>query len=278
MSDETTPAAVPHGRFVWHDLRTTDPDAAKAFYAALFGWDIQDVPMPHGTYRMISDRPADEGGQGLGGIEDVPQEGVPAHWLGYVTVSDVDAAAEAATSGGGQVHMPPTDIPEVGRFSIVADPSGAVVAPFRSASGDLPEPEGPPTAGQFCWDELVSTDAAACEGFYQNLFPWRLESMTMPSGPEMPEFTYHLFKRGEGEAAKDGAGMLQMPPQAEGPSHWIPYIAVDDVDALCAKAESLGACIYKQPDDIPNMGRFAVLGDPQGATFAVWKNLEQPQG
>ena len=67
-----------------------------------------------------------------------------------------------------------------------------------------------------------------------------------------------------------------MPPQAEGPSHWIPYIMVEDVDATCAKAESLGACIYKQPDDIPHMGRFAVLGDPQGASFAVWKNAEQP--
>lgn len=276
MSDESTPASAADGRFVWHDLRTPAPDAAKAFYGALFGWDIRDIPMPHGTYRMISDRPPEEGGQGLGGIEDLAQEeGAPAHWIGYVTVADVDAATQAATEAGGQVHVPPTDIPEVGRFSVVADPSGGVVAPFRSASGDLPEPEGPPPPGHFCWDELVSTDAAACEGFYPNLFPWRVESMTMPSGPGMPEFTYHLFRRGEGEGATDRAGMLQMPPEAEAPSHWIPYVAVEDVDATCEQATALGATIHKQPDDIPQMGRFAVLGDPQGATFAVWKPLAQ---
>ena len=265
MTEETAPAPAPHGRFVWHDLMSTDPDASKAFYAALFGWDIQDVPMPHGTYRMIT-----AGGEGQGGIEAVPHEGVPSHWLGYVTVPDVDAAAKTATDHGGQIHLEPTDIPGVGRFSIVGDPSGAVVAPFRSESGDLPDPDGPPSAGQFCWDELLSTNAEACEGFYQQLFPWNHSSMTMPSGPEMPEFTYHLFKRGPGEEAKDGAGMMQMPPGAEAPSHWLPYIAVDDVDASCEKATSLGATVFKQPDDIPNIGRFAVLGDPQGAPFALF--------
>ena len=274
MSEETAPVPAPHGRFVWHDLMSTDPDASKAFYGALFGWDIQDVPMPHGTYRMIHDRPADQGGEGQGGIEAVQQEGVPSHWIGYVTVPDVDAAAKSAAEHGGTVHLEPTDIPEVGRFAIVADPAGGVVAPFKSVHGELPEPEGMPQEGQFCWDELLSTDAAACEGFYPQLFPWHHSSMSMPTGPDMPDFTYHLFKRGPEENAKDGAGMIQMPPEAEAPSHWLPYIAVDDVDAMCAKAEGLGATVYKEPDDIPNIGRFAVLGDPQGASFALFKGSQ----
>lgn len=274
MSDETTPAAPVNGRFVWHDLMSTDPEGSKAFYSQLFGWDIQDVPMPHGTYRMINDRPAAQGGEGQGGIEAVPQEGVPSHWLGYVTVPDVDAAAKAAAEAGGTVHLEPTDIPEVGRFAIVADPAGGVVAPFRSQSGDLPDPEGMPRPGQFCWDELLSTNAEACEGFYTRLFPWHHTSMTMPSGPGMPDFTYHLFKRGPDEDAKDGGGMLQMPPEAEAPSHWLPYIAVDDVDAMAEKAVGLGATLYKAPDDIPNIGRFAVLGDPQGASFALFQGAQ----
>ena len=270
MSDESaTPAAsAPHGRFVWHDLKTTDPDAAKAFYGALFDWDIQDVPMEHGTYRMIT-----AGEEGQGGIEAVPHESVPPHWLGYVTVADVDATTSEARNRGGQVHAEPMDIPGVGRFSVIGDPSGAVLAPFRSASGDLPDPAAMPTAGQFCWDELLSNDAAACEGFYPGVFAWHHTSMTMPSGPDMPDFTYHIFKRGTGEDAKDGAGMLQMPPGVEAPSHWLPYVFVDDVDATCAKAVELGGTVCKEADDIPNIGRFAVLIDPQGAVFALFKGL-----
>jgi len=258
------------GRFVWHDLISTDPDASQAFYSALFGWDIQDVPMEGiGTYRMIS-----AAGEGQGGIEPVAQEGIPSHWLAYVTVDDVDAAATAAKDTGGTIHLEPTDIPNIGRFSIIADPSGAIIAPFRSTNAAQPETE--PKPSQFCWDELLSTNAEACGPFYSNLLPWRQESMTMPTGPDGGEFTYHLFKRGsEGDGTKDGAGMLPMPAEAGVPSHWLPYILVEDVDASCEKAQSLGATVYKAPDDIPNVGRFAVLGDPQGASFAVYKSAEQ---
>ena len=98
----------------------------------------------------------------------------------------------------------------------------------------------------------------------------------MGSGPDGEAFTYHLFKRGaEGDECKDGAGMLALPADAQAPSHWLPYIAVDDVDASCEKAEGLGASVYKAPDDIPNIGRFAVLADPQGASFAHWSSCHQ---
>lgn len=271
MIDETATTPTASSRFVWHDLMTTDPEAAQAFYSALFGWDIKDVPMPHGIYRMIQ-----VGEQGLGGIEAVAAEGVPAHWLGYVSVPDVDAAVKTAVDHGGQVHLEPTDIPEVGRFAILGDPAGAVLAPFRSVHGDLPEADAKPGPGTFCFDELLSTDTDTCIGFYTELFGWNHESMTMPTGPDMPEMTYHLFREGAGETVKDRAGMLQMPPGVPAPSHWLPYIAVDDVDACCDEAASLGGTIHKAPDDIPNLGRFAVLADPQGAAFAVWKQMQPP--
>ena len=251
------------GIFCWHDLASTDPDASQAFYAALFGWEIQDVPLAHGVYRMIH-----AGGEGQGGIEPLQQAGVPSHWIGYVTVADVDKAAAIAAAHGGHVHQPPTDIPQVGRFAVVADPSGAVIAPFRSAHGDLPEAAAPRTPGQFCYDELLTRDAGACGPFYTQLFEWRQHSM------DMGHVTYHLFKRRNDQ---DGAGMMAMPPEARAPSHWLPYIAVDDVDATCERAVGLGAVVYKQPDDIPHVGRFAVLGDPQGASFAVFKGTAHPR-
>ncbi|MDA1195633.1 MAG: VOC family protein [Planctomycetota bacterium] len=255
------------GHFVWHDLKSSDPDASKAFYAALFGWDIQDVPMGGaGMYRMIT-----AAGEGQGGIEALEDEEAGSHWLAYVAVPDVDAAAKAASSAGGSVVMPPSDIPNVGRFAVVRDPSGATIAPFRSAQGDMPAPTTPPKDGQFCWHELLSRDAKACGPFYTRLVPWEQHSMTMP-GPDGADSTYHLFRR-PAESA-DRAGMMPMPSEAEGPSQWLPYVAVPDVDATCTQASALGATICRPPDDIPAIGRFAVLSDPQGASFAVFKGAQ----
>lgn len=266
MTEETaTPA--PAGRFVWHDLMSTDPAASEAFYKALFDWDVNAVPMKgigkdggDGTYNMIR-----VGENDIGGIMPLEAEGVPSHWIGYVQVDDVDATSEKAASSGGQTCVPPTDIPNVGRFSVVTDPAGAVFSPFKSAHGPIPDAE--PQMGAFCWNELLTSDAESCAGFYTSVFPWRQETMEMADADGKPT-SYHMFKRANDEG---GAGMLQMPPEAESPSHWLPYVLVEDTDAVAAKAKELGAQCFVEPRDIPGMGRFAVFADPTGAFFAVWK-------
>jgi predicted enzyme related to lactoylglutathione lyase len=246
------------GRFVWHDLMATDVDASLEYHRKLFGWTVEEIDIPGmGKYRKLG-----AGEHEIGGIVPLEgAEGIPAHWIGYVTVDDVDAASQRAGSSGGQVCVPPTDIPEVGRFSVITDPTGAVVSPFRSIHGEPPEPEGPPPVGTFCWDELLTNDPEACAAFYGEVFGWTTQDFDMG---ELGE--YVLFQRG-GKGA--GAGMLMMPPDAEGRPAWLPYVSVTNVDEKVEKVVELGGTVFVPPTDIPNVGRYSVTADPTGAMLAV---------
>ncbi len=250
------------GRIVWHDLRTSDPAKSQAFYSALFGWKVTEHGMggPE-PYRMIQN-----GKEGIGGFETV--EG-PSHWIAYANVPDVDAAVEKAQASGGSSPQPGIDMPEVGRFAVIRDPQGASICAFRSVHDDTPEPEQAPV-GSFCWDELLTTDADTAKSFYTNVFGYG----TAPMDPENPD-AYTMFTRPDGRM---GVGMMPMPEGAEAPPHWLPYVTVDDVDAMAEKAQSLGATMHKAPDDIPGIGRFAVFADPLGAPFAIYAAAAPSEG
>ena len=252
------------GRFVWHDLMTTDPAAAVAFYTALFGWTTTTMPMGGelGDYVMLH-----AGGEMLGGVAPLDAaHGVPSHWIGYATVPDVDAACQTAERLGGATAVPPTDIPNVGRFAVVSDPTGATISPFFGPGAiEAPEPPAPGPFGIFCWDELMSSDPEASARFHAGVFGWRYESMDMG-----PEGTYRIAHRGPLQAS----GLMQLPAaaQAEGArSHWLSYVHVADVDASSARAVELGGTQLVAPRDIPQIGRFAVLRDPSGALFALFR-------
>lgn len=120
------------GTFCWTELMTRDVGAAKEFYGELLGWKFRDDMMTGGRpYTMIS--PPD-GKETVGGmmVMDGPQfEGIPSHWLAYIAVDDIDAKAQRCGELGGQVHVPPMDIPNIGRFCVIQDPTGAVVALFQ---------------------------------------------------------------------------------------------------------------------------------------------------
>jgi len=114
--------------------------------------------------------------------------------------------------------------------------------------------------GMFSWFELQTTDVGAAKGFYSALFGWTTKEMAMPGMP------YTVVSAG----AEEVAGMMAIPPEAKGmPPNWGVYISVDDVDALVKRAAGLGATALVPPTDIPTVGRFAVLKDPQGAVFSV---------
>jgi predicted enzyme related to lactoylglutathione lyase len=250
------------GRVVWHDLMTTDIDKSAEFYTQLFGWKLNDVDMGGGTYKMIQ-----AGDTNIGGLVSLDEShGAPSHWMAYVTVDDVDAAVERANAQGGATLVPTTPIPDVGKFAVIKDPSGACISPFQGDQPDPPESDAPPPAGQFCWDELLTTDPAGAARFYGELFGWTEEKMDMG---EMG--TYRVMKRGE----RFGGGIMQMPPQAEAPPHWLSYVAVEDVDQWAEKVTQLGGKIFCPPTDIPNVGRFAVGADPTGAMFAIYKGAAQ---
>lgn len=116
-----------HGQFNWCELMTTDVDAAKKFYTSLFGWELEDMSMPEMqgmTYTVIK-----AAGQGIGGIMSMPKEAgnISPMWGIYVTVDNVDKIAQDVVKLGGKLHVPPTNIPKVGRFCVIQDPQGAFI-------------------------------------------------------------------------------------------------------------------------------------------------------
>jgi predicted enzyme related to lactoylglutathione lyase len=112
--------------FVHVELNTTDTDKAKAFYSKLFKWELEDVPMPTGTYTMIKP------GKGTGGgIMKHPVPGAPSMWLAYVEVDDIKAATEKARSLGATVKRDVTEVMDFGWLSIIEDPTGATLGLWK---------------------------------------------------------------------------------------------------------------------------------------------------
>jgi predicted enzyme related to lactoylglutathione lyase len=249
-------------RFVWHDFNTKDVDGAKRFYSELFNWQFESSE--NASYVHIK-----AGDQMIGGLrQSGPHEHGPASWLGYVGVDDVNATVAAVTAHGGKVYMPTTVMANVGTFAVVADPLGAAFAPWKSARpGEDREPTGKPAPYTFCWDELLTSNVETATRFYGEILGWRVEKL------DMPGMQYTLLKRtgvkDEMGADKNAGGVMQSPRDAPHPPFWLTYVAVPDADATIEKAKRLGAQIMMGPMDIPNVGRFAVMLDPQKAAIAV---------
>ncbi|HEU4457757.1 MAG TPA: VOC family protein [Methylibium sp.] len=114
-----------HGAFSWSELTTADPAAAADFYAKLLGWSFDAMEITGSTYRVIK-----VGETAIGGIMSSPPgaPAMPPSWGSYVSVDDLDARVEAVPKLGGRVHLPPTPIPGVGRFAVIADPDGALLS------------------------------------------------------------------------------------------------------------------------------------------------------
>ncbi|WP_428032360.1 VOC family protein [Ancylobacter sp.] len=116
--------------------------------------------------------------------------------------------------------------------------------------------------GIFVWNELNSRNVAAARAFYAAALGWSFEPMPVEGGPD-----YWIIKNGE--ARVGGIFPLDGPEFANAPEHWLPYIAVDDVDARCARAVAAGGSLLREPFDVPDVGRIAIVRDSQGAV-AGW--------
>lgn len=247
------------GRFGWVELQTTDPAAAEKFYAELFDWKLQSMPAPGPKYTI-----ATLGGRHVAGLMELPEQaakmGTPPNWGSYVNVKDVKAAAEAATTLGGKVLVPPTAMGP-GSFAVIQDPTGGVVMLWFS-----PQPMGTflyGEPGSLTWNELLTTNVDVAQRFYSRLFGWTAESMPMDN------MVYTVFKQGDVMVG----GMMPQPPDMKGvPSVWTAYFAVEDADATWAKALKGGAKPLMPLTEVPNVGRFGWLQDRQGAVFAIIKN------
>ena len=241
------------GTFCWIELGTSDANAARQFYTSLFGWSVNENDMGEmGKYYIFQ-----KNGSDCAAMYQMTAEmqGMPPHWMSYVAVESADAATEKAKSLGANVINGPFDVADHGRMCVLQDPQGAVFSVWQANQhkGILIRDE----PGTFCWDELQARDVDAAKKFYPALFGWKMK--------ESPEYTE--WQSGD----QSIGGMMQSQAPGEVPSHWMPYFAVDDCDAIVNAAKSGGAQVYAGPMDYPGVGRFAVMGDPQGAVFSVIK-------
>jgi uncharacterized protein len=235
------------GKFVWHEQVSPDPEQAQDFYTQLFGWGTEVFKPGEADYTMIS-----SGGQTHGGISKALEGAPPPHWLSHVRVEKLEDTIDKATRAGGKLAAGPFEMAEVGRVAIITDPQGAFISAYE------PENEGPAPEGVFVWDELGTTDADGAQRFYEEVFGWTTSDM----GPDYGG--YRVFNRGETGIA----GVMTLPDNS-GQPRWQPYVAVEDPDAIAAKAAELGGSVLAEPMDVPEVGRLAVLTDPQGASFGI---------
>lgn len=245
------------GKFVWYDLMTNDLEAAQAFYSEVLGWGTQAWEGGDMPYTMFA-----VNGVPLGGLMALPEEakkmGAPPHWQAYVAVPNAEEAVAKAEELGGQVFVPVTDIPKVGRFAVVADPQGAVLSPF-TPSEDSPDEQQ--DAAAVTWNELGTSDLKAAWKFYSELYGWD-EIQTMDMGDDGDYLMFGLGKEMVG-------GIFNKPAEGMGPPSWLYYFNVEDLEGTIERAKSLGAQLLNGPMEVPGGDRVAQLMDPQGAAFAL---------
>lgn len=248
------------GQFGWVDLSTTDVEAAKTFYAGLFGWEYEDIPTPMGVdYTMCH-----LGGGLVAGLGPMPpgmaDTGAPSTWNSYVIVKDVDATAATAVESGGAVVMPAMDIMTSGRMAMIAGPDGAVLGlwqPMEHQGADVFD-----VPGALAWNELQSRDLAAATGFLSSVFGWRWEAQS-PGGMEY--YVGHLDAK-PGNTENCGAMTMPEGVPPEAPSMWVVYFAVADCVASAEQIPTLGGEVFLPPMEM-GPGMFAGASDPTGAMF-----------
>ena len=253
------------GTFCWPELSTSNQAGAEKFYTSLFGWTMAQTPMGPDSHYTIFQKDGNPTAAANQMDPNVAAQGVPPHWLSYVATESVDASVATAQKLGGTLVAGPFDVMEHGRMAVLTDTTGTPFALWQAKQhpgvGVLDEDNS------LVWTELCTDDTTKAAAFYQGLFGWTTEKWS----DEPMEYT--ILKRGEAMA---GGMMKKVPQMGPVPNHWMPYFGVADCDATVTKAQALGATVVVPPMDVPNVGRTAVIADPQGAMISVMQFAPRP--
>jgi predicted enzyme related to lactoylglutathione lyase len=238
------------GTFSWAELVTSDADAAKAFYTSVFGWGYRDNPV--GDDQVYSTALRD--GKDVAALFTSEK---PPHWNCYVTVESADATAARAAELGATVAAEAFDVMDVGRMAVIVDPVGAALCLWEPKSHIGATLVNVP--GALTWNDLITPDPADSARFYGELFGWTTEEIPGAGG-------YRVIKNGE----RTNGGMMPLDRRMGAtPPNWMPYFGHQDIDRLLEEVAGHGGQVFNGPMRMPQ-GSIAVLGDPQGAAFAVW--------
>lgn len=252
-----------HGAPIWYELLTSDPAGSKAFYDDVIGWSIAPQSgAPGMDYRMIA---AADGGL-VGGMmpltDDMLRSGAKPRWLFYIGVDDVDATAAKILEKGGAIHLPPFDIPGAGRAAMGADPQGNVFYVMRGASDAQSTAWDRMAMGRCNWNELATSDQAAGNAFYADVFGW-----TYPHQMDMPgDMGAYMFIDAGGDTI--GATMKADVGQGQ-PAGWRFYFRAPDIEAAAEKVRANGGVVHAGPMEVPGGDRIIVASDQLGVDFGV---------
>ncbi|MET7296124.1 VOC family protein [Streptomyces griseoloalbus] len=246
----------------WIDVGAPDIEGAESFYGGLFGWEFRSAGPDAGGYGFFQLA----GRTVAGGMPTTPEQGPPA-WTVYFLSPDADATTKATQQARGSVPMPPMEVMGQGRMAMLADPAGVTFAIWEPLLRKGIEAAG--EVGSLCWVELYTPDVARAAAFYHSVLGWETSAVTFPDGVYTS-----VNPAGTGDDGMFG-GLVPLaddPTEAEtGRPHWLPYIGVDDTDAVAARAVELGGRVRMPATSLAGVGRLARLEDPYGARFAVLK-------
>jgi len=247
-----------HGRFIWHELTTTDMQAAKTFYASVVGWGTRDASMAGLPSTVFM-----AGEASVSGMMELPRNarkrGERPMWIGYVYVDDVDTTADRIKHLGGTVHVPPQDILYASRFSVVSDPQMATFALFKWYSPGQEQPVNLPAQGRVCWNELLAADWEKAWAFYSELFGWQKAEANIDAAGAYQQFSAGGLTIG---------GMMTKPATVPA-SCWLYYFSVGDIDAAVMRVKAGSGQVLRGPTQGPGGNWIAECADPQGAFFAL---------
>jgi uncharacterized protein len=243
------------GAPAWVDLGTTAGTATAArFYCGLFGWSVVARHRPledsigYWTFR--------QGGRDVGGLAPAKE----ATWTVYIAVTDVDATACAVEDNGGEVLAGPMTV-DAGRMAVCADPFGASFVVWQPTDSDV---DADDEVGSSTTFQLACRDVDGATRFYGSVFGWDARTTPLAGGSSYTEFLHPGTERRV-------AGMVKMDERWHGdvPARWMLHLEVGDTDRTAARAAELGGRVSVAPFDLPNVGRLAVLNDPERAVFSV---------
>jgi predicted enzyme related to lactoylglutathione lyase len=260
----------------WIDTTQPDPEAATDFYGELFGWEFEDMMPPDSPSRYFIARLP---GGDVGAVSSRPDYAPEtATWNTYVWVESADETAETVREAGGTVLAEPDDSGDAGRVAVFADPDGAMFSVWqpREHRGSAVVNEH----GSVNFNDLNTRDLDRAAQFYGSVFGWELLDLGGFSMWALPAYGDFLEERNPG--TRENQAEMGAPPRFEevvasvaptegdAPAHWGVTFAVDDADAIAARAGELGGSVVAPPMDLPWV-RMTVITDPQGATFTASK-------
>jgi len=256
----------PLGSFCWIELATNNQAAAKSFYGSLFGWQPADMPIGPGDFYTIFRLEGRDAAAAYTLRAEQQAQQIPPHWVPYILVDNVDATVARARELEGTLCYGPVDVFDAGRMAYLQDPTGAIFVIWQAGRN-----KGTGIAhvdGTMCWGDLSTPNPQRASAFYSGLFGWQISA-----GTKDPERDYLHIRNGEHSIA----GIPPVSDRKPGtPPHWLMYFNASNCDAVVEKAKSLGATVLLPPVSMQNVGRFAVLADPQGAVFALFQHEAAP--